>query len=221
MVITRANIAQQLVPGLDAILGVSYGENVGEHKALFELRNSVRAFEEQVMMTGFGVAVNKPEGASVLFDDAQETYKARWDMDTIALAFQITEEAMEDNLYETKAMFQAQQLGRSMAAAKETKAANVFNLGFSTSRVGGDGVPLFSASHPTVIGVNQSNIITGNPDLSETALQSAITQIRRFADDRGILINAKAKKLAVSPENEFTAMQILQTEFTTINALKC
>lgn len=216
MTITRANIAKQLVPGLNAILGVSYGENSGEHKALFEIKNSVRAFEEQVMMTGFGIAATKPEGSAVDFDDAQETYTARWDMETIALGFQITEEAMEDNLYETKAMFQAQQLGRSMSAAKETKAANVFNLGFSTSRLGGDGQPLFSASHPSVIGVNQSNLITG--DLSETGLQDAITRIRRMTDDRGILINAKALSLHVAPENEFTAMQILQTEYTTVNA---
>lgn len=216
MTITRANIAKQLVPGLNAILGVSYGENSGEHKALFEIKNSVRAFEEQVMMTGFGIAATKPEGSAVDFDDAQETYTARWDMETIALGFQITEEAMEDNLYETKAMFQAQQLGRSMSAAKETKAANVFNLGFSTSRLGGDGVPLFSASHPSVIGVNQSNLLTG--DLSETGLQDAITRIRRLTDDRGILINAKALSLHVAPENEFTAMQILQTEYTTVNA---
>lgn len=216
MTITRANIAKQLVPGLNAILGVSYGENSGEHKALFEIKNSVRAFEEQVMMAGFGIAATKPEGSAVDFDDAQETYTARWDMETIALGFQITEEAMEDNLYETKAMFQAQQLGRSMSAAKETKAANVFNLGFSTSRLGGDGVPLFSASHPSVIGVNQSNLLTG--DLSETGLQDAITRIRRLTDDRGILINAKALSLHVAPENEFTAMQILQTEYTTVNA---
>lgn len=216
MTITRANIAKQLVPGLNAILGVSYGENSGEHKALFEIKNSVRAFEEQVMMTGFGIAATKPEGSAVDFDDAQETYTARWDMETIALGFQITEEAMEDNLYETKAMFQAQQLGRSMSAAKETKAANVFNLGFSTSRLGGDGQPLFSASHPSVIGVNQSNLITG--DLSETSLQDAITRIRRMTDDRGILINAKALSLHVASENEFTAMQILQTEYTTVNA---
>lgn len=216
MTITRANIAKQLVPGLNAILGVSYGENSGEHKALFEIKNSVRAFEEQVMMTGFGIAATKPEGSAVDFDDAQETYTARWDMETIALGFQITEEAMEDNLYETKAMFQAQQLGRSMSAAKETKAANVFNLGFSTSRLGGDGQPLFSASHPSVIGVNQSNLLTG--DLSETGLQDAITRIRRLTDDRGILINAKALSLHVAPENEFTAMQILQTEYTTVNA---
>lgn len=216
MTITRANIAKQLVPGLNAILGVSYGENAGEHKVLFEQKNSVRAFEEQVMMTGFGIAATKPEGSAVDFDDAQETFTARWDMETIALGFQITEEAIEDNLYETKAMFQAQQLGRSMSAAKETKAANVFNLGFSTSRLGGDGQPLFSASHPSVIGVNQSNVITG--DLSETALQDAIIRIRRMTDDRGILINAKALSLHVAPENEFTAMQILQTEYTTVNA---
>lgn len=218
MTITRANISKQLVPGLNAILGVSYGENSGEYKPLFEVKKSVRAFEEQVMMTGFGIAVTKPEGSAVDFDDAQETYTARWDMETIALGFQITEEAMEDNLYETKAMFQAQQLGRSMSAAKETKAANVFNLGFSTSRLGGDGVPLFSASHPTVIGVNGSNLFTGNPDLSETALQDAVTKIRRAVDDRGILINAKAVSLHVAPENEFTAMQILETEYTTVNA---
>lgn len=218
MTITRANIAKQLVPGLNAIIGVSYGENSGEHKPLFDIEKSVRAFEEQVMMTGFGIAITKPEGSAVEFDDAQETYTARWDMETIALGFQITEEAMEDNLYESKAMMQAKQLGRSMSAAKETKAANVFNLGFSTSRLGGDGVPLFSASHPTVSGSNQTNIISGNPDLSETALQDAVTLVRRMQDDRGILINAKVKSLHVAPENEFTAMQILQTEYTTVNA---
>lgn len=218
MTITRANISAQLVPGLNRILGISYKENVGQHKMLFEDATSVRAFEEMQMMTGFGVALNKPEGTSIEYDDAQETFKARWDHDTIALGFVITEEAMEDNLYETKAKFNAGALGRSMAATKETKAANVFNLGFSTTRVGGDGVPLFSASHPTAGGVNFSNIVTGNPDLSETALQTVLVQVQRLTDDRGILINAQAKSLHVAPENQFTAAKILETTLTTITA---
>jgi hypothetical protein len=218
MTITRANIAKQLVPGLRAILGNSYGQNVGQHKALFDTESSVRAFEEMVMMTYFGQAVNKTEGSSIQYDDAQETYTARWVMQTIALGFVITEEAQEDNLYDTKAKFNAAALGRSMASTKETLAANVFNLGFSTAQVGGDGVPLFSASHPTVGGVNLSNIITGNPDLSESALQTAIPQIQRMVDDRGILLDAKPVALFVAPESQFTAAKILKTEYTTITA---
>lgn len=218
MTITRANIAKHLVPGFRLILGENYDANEGEHKALFETMNSIRAWEEMVMMTGFGNAVTKPEGSSIQFDDAQETYTARWTAQTIALGFVITEEAMEDNLYDTKAKFNAAALGRSMASTKETLAANVFNLGFSTSQLGGDGVALFSASHPTVGGTNLTNIITGNPDLSEAALQTAIPQIERMVDDRGILINAKPLSLHVAPENQFTAEQILKTEYTTTNA---
>ena len=219
MTITRANIGRQLVPGLRLILGESYGENTGEHKSLFETMSSERAFEEMVMMTMFGNAVVKPEGSSIEYDDAQETYTARWVMQTLALGFVITEEAMEDNLYDTKAKFNAAALGRSMASTKETLAANVFNLGFSTAQLFGDGVAFFSASHPTVGGTNLTNIITGNPDLSEAALQTAIPQIERLVDDRGILINARPVSLHVAPENQFTAEQILKTEYTTTNAL--
>lgn len=218
MTITRANISKQLVPGLNRILGNSYKQNTGEHTVLFETAKSIRAFEEMVMMTYFGNALTKTEGASIEYDDAQETYTARWDNETVALGFVITEEAMEDDLYETKAKFNAAGLGRSMASTKETKAANVFNLGFSATRLGGDGVALFSASHPTAGGVNLSNIITGNPDLSETALQTVITQIQRTVDDRGILINAKPVSLHVAPDNQFTAEKILHSEYTTITA---
>lgn len=216
MTITRANIAKQLVPGLRLILGENYGENTGEYKALFETMGSVRAFEPVVMMTMFGNAVNKPEGSSIEYDDAQETFTATWFHQTIALGFVITEEAMEDNLYDTKAKFNAAALGRSMKNTKETIAANVFNMGFSTSQLGGDGVPLFSASHPTVAGVNWSNLTTG--DLSESLLETTIPKIQRLTDDRGILINAMPRSLHFAPENQFTAQKILKSEYSTITA---
>ena len=211
MAINRASIAKQLLPGLNAVFGMEYGEVADEYSVLFEVENSDRAFEEEVLFTGFGTAPVKGEGAAVQFDNAQESYTARYTAETIALAFAVTEEAMEDNLYDTFAKLRARGLARSMANTKQTKAADVFNNGFNTSFTGGDGQPLFSASHPTVGDGNQSNLIgsAGTVDLSEAALETALISIQTIKDDRGILVGGNAVSLHVAPGNQFTADRVL------------
>jgi hypothetical protein len=160
MAINRASISKELLPGLNAVFGLEYGEVDNEHAPLFATENSDRAFEEEVLFTGFGSAPVKGEGAAVTYDDAQESYTARYTHETVALGFAITEEAMEDNLYDTFAKLRAKALARAMANTKQVKAADVFNNGFSTSYVGGDGAALFSASHPTIGAGNQSNLLS-------------------------------------------------------------
>jgi len=207
--ISRANIAKELLPGLNAIFGVEYGEVDNEHTALFDIEKSERAFEEEVLWTGFGTAPVKTEGANVEFDNAAEAWTARYTMQTVALAFAITEEAMEDNLYDTFAKVRAKGLARSMANTKQTFAANVFNNGFSSSYTGGDGYALFSTTHPTQSAGNQSNSVA--VDLSETALENALINISLFKDDRGILIGAKAESLHIPPQLQFVAERILKS----------
>tara|TARA_R110000765_G_scaffold110186_3_gene201546 strand:+ start:9362 stop:10270 length:909 start_codon:yes stop_codon:yes gene_type:complete len=216
MAINRSDIAKQLLPGLNEIFGVEYGEVNDEHTPLYEIENSDRAFEEEVLFTGFGSAPTKSEGAAVQYDTAQEGYTARYSMETIALAFAITEEAMEDNLYDTFSKVRAKALARAMANTKQVKAADVYNNGFSTSYNGGDGVPLFSAAHPTVGNGNQSNLI-GATDLSEAAIETATINITKIKDDRGILIGASAKSLHVPSDLVFTADTILNSPGTTGN----
>ena len=150
MAINRASIAKQLLPGLNAVFGIEYGEVADEYSVLYEVENSDRAFEEEVLFTGFGEAPVKGEGAAVQYDNAQESYTSRYTAETVALAFSVTEEAMEDNLYDTFAKLRARGLARSMASTKQTKAAQTFNQGFNAAITGGDGQPMFSASHPTV-----------------------------------------------------------------------
>lgn len=207
--ITRANIAKQLLPGLNAIFGVEYGSVDNEHEALYAIENSERAFEEEVLFTGFGTAPTKQEGAAVEYDNAQEQWTARYTMETVALAFSITEEAMEDNLYDTFAKVRAKALARAMANTKQVKAANTFNNGFSASFTGGDAVALFSGSHPTLAAGNQSNTVA--VDLSETAIENALINISLFKDDRGILIGAKGVSLHVPPQLQFVAERILKS----------
>lgn len=224
MTINRATIARELVPGLNAVFGMAYGEVADEHKALFDIENSERAFEEEVLFSGFGTAPVKSEGAAVEMDTAQEVWTSRYTHETIALAFAITEEAMEDNLYDTFGPLRAKALGRAMANTKEVKGANIFNNGFSSSYVGGDGVPLFSASHPTVGGDNQSN--TASVDLSEAALESAWITTSLIKDDRGILIGSMAKSLHIPPQLRFVAQRILKSDLRSgvadndVNAIK-
>lgn len=217
MAINRASIAKELLPGLNAVFGMEYGEVADEHAPLFETENSDRAFEEEVLFTGFGSAPVKGEGAAVAYDDAQESYTARYTHETVALAFAVTEEAMEDNLYDTFAKLRARGLARAMANTKQVKAADVFNNGFSSSYVGGDGVALFSASHPTAAAGNQSNTF-GATDLSEAALESGLIQISKAKDDRGILIGLQAKSLHVPSDLAFTADQILNSTMSTTTA---
>jgi len=215
MAINRASIAKELLPGLNAIFGIEYGDVDNEHEPLYEIEKSDRAFEEEVLFTGFGTAPVKGEGAAVQYDDAQEGYTARYTAETVALAFAVTEEAMEDNLYDTFAKLRARGLARAMANTKQVKAADVFNNGFSTSYLGGDGVALFSASHPTVGDGNQSNTL-GATDLSEASLETALITISKTQDDRGILIGAQAESLHVPSDLAFTADQILNSQMTTV-----
>lgn len=211
-VLTRAQFAKQLVPGLNEIFGVSYKAVDNEHVPLFDVEKSDRSFEEEVMMTGFGTALVKPEGEQVNFDTAQEAWTARWTHETVAMAFAITEETIEDNLYGTTGKMKASAMGRAMANAKQIKAANVFNNGFSSSALyaGGDGKPLFATDHPTLGAGNQSNRVSA--DLSETALENALIAISLFKDDRGILIGSQAVSLHIPPQLKFVAHRILKSE---------
>lgn len=213
MTIKRSDIASQLIPGLNAIFGTAYKAIDGEHKPLFDVEKSRRSFEEEVKLTGLGTAATKPEGAPVSYDDAQEFYKSRYIHETIALGFIITEEAVEDDLYDTFSKYRAQFLGRSMANTKQVKAADVFNNGFNTAYLGGDGAALFSASHPTVLGTNQSNTVSA--DFSETTLENALIALSTYRDDRGILISATAQSLHIPPALQFAVHKVLKSDLST------
>ena len=208
MPINRAAISKELLPGLNAVFGMENGEVNNEHEPLYEIENSDRSFEEEVLFTGSGTAPTKNEGAAVVYDDAGESFTARYTNETIALAFAITEEAMEDNLYDTFAKLRAKGLARAMANTKQVKAAKLYNEGFTTAQ--GDGQPLFSASHPTVGDGNQSNIGTAAA-ISEASLESAVIAIQKFKDDRGILIGSSAVSLHVPIDLMFTADVLLNT----------
>ena len=208
MAINRASISKELLPGLNAVFGLEYGEVNNEHKVLYEVENSDRAFEEEVLFTGFGTAPTKGEGAAVSYDDAQESYTARYTAETVALAFAITEEAMEDNLYDTFAKLRAKGLARAMANTKQVKGANLFNNGFTATI--GDGVAFFSASHPTIADGNQSNLMAAS-DLSESTLETALTNVQKIKDDRGILIGASAVSLHIPVDSWAIADRILSS----------
>lgn len=213
---TRGQFQKELVPGLNKILGASYGEVTNEHTVLFEIENSVRAFEEEVLLSSLGTAPTKNEGDGVQFDEMQELWTARYTMETVALAYGITEEAVEDNLYDTFTKIRTKALGRALANTKQIKAANVFNLGFSATRPGGDGVALFSASHPTLAAGLQTNLESA--DLSETALESATIAISLLKDDRGVLIGAVPRSLHIPPHLRFSAHKILKSTLSTTTA---
>ena len=217
MAINRASIAKELLPGLNAVFGIEYKDVDNEHASLYATEQSDRAFEEEVLFTGFGTAPVKSEGAAVQYDSAQEGYVSRYTNETVALAFAVTEEAMEDNLYDTFAKVRARGLARAMANTKQVKAADVFNNGFSSSYTGGDGVALFSASHPTVGAGNQSNTL-GATDLSEASLESALITISKAKDDRGILIGLQAVSLHVPSDLIYTADKILNSTLSTTTA---
>lgn len=212
-VITRSLIAEQLVPGLDAVIDQNYESVDPEHKMLFEVRNSNRSFEEHVQMGSLGYAASKAEGDSIRFDNMKELGKARYVHDTIALGFIVTQEAIEDNLYETAAMIRAQALGRSMAETKEQRAANYFNRAFTATGFGLDEQPLFTASHPTSDVGNQSNLLSG--DLSETTLETALININRQQNDRGFLTGARGQKLIIPTSLMFVAQRILKSDLST------
>ena len=199
MAINRADIAKELLPGLNAIFGLEYGMVDDELAPLYETENSDKAFEEEVLFTMFGEAPVIAEGAAVQYDSAQESYASRYTHETIALAFAVTEEAMEDNLYDTFAKVRAKGLARAMGSTKQVKAANTFNNAFSGSYLGGDGVALISDSHPTVGDGNQSNKI-GTAAISMTTLETAITNISKIKDDRGIMVAASAQSVHIPPD---------------------
>jgi len=226
MAISRAQLLKELLPGLNALFGLEYARYGEEHKEIFETESSERSFEEETKLSGFSAAPVKNEGAAIAYDNAQEAWTARYNHETIALGFSITEEAIEDNLYDSLSARYTKALARAMAYTKQTKAAAVLNNGFDTDFVGGDGQPLFSASHPLVGGGTNSNIPSTPADLNETSLEAAVIQIAAWTDERGLLIAAKPKKLVVPPSLMFVATRLLETELrvdtadNTINALK-
>jgi hypothetical protein len=207
MAINRSQLAKELEPGLNALFGLEYQGYENQHAEIFDTENSDRAFEEEVMLSGFGSASVKPEGSSVNFDSATESFTARYSHETVALAFQITEEAVEDNLYDKISTRYTKALARSMAHTKQVKAANVLNNGFNNNFKGGDGVELFSSAHPTTSG-NQRNELETASDLNETSLEQAMIDIGAFADDRGLKVAAKARKLIIPSALQFTAERL-------------
>jgi hypothetical protein len=226
MAISRAQLLKELLPGLNALFGLEYARYGEEHKQIFETESSERSFEEETKLSGFSAAPVKNEGSAIAYDNAQEAWTARYNHETIALGFSITEEAIEDNLYDSLSARYTKALARAMAYTKQTKAAAVLNNGFDTDYPGGDGVALFSASHPLVGGGVNSNIPATAADLNETSLEAAVIQIAAWTDERGLLIAAKPKKLVVPPSLMFVATRLLETELRVgtadndINALK-
>jgi len=226
MAISRAQLLKELLPGLNALFGLEYARYGEEHKEVYETETSERSFEEETKLSGFSAAPVKSEGAAIAFDNAQEAWTARYNHETIALGFSLTEEAIEDNLYDSLSGRYTKALARGMAYTKQVKAAAVLNNGFTSGYNGGDGQPLFSASHPLVSGGTNSNIPSTPADLNETSLEAAVIQIAAWTDERGLLIAAKPKKLVVPPSLQFVATRLLETELrvgTTdndINALK-
>ena len=211
MAISRAQLVKELEPGLNALFGLEYDRYTNETAEIFTTETSDRAFEEEVMLSGFGSAATKAEGASVTFDDAKEAFTARYTHQTVALAFAITEEAIEDNLYDRLGNRYARALARSMANTKQVKGAEILNNAFSTSQLGGDGVVLCSTAHPTVSGTSLSNTFTTQADLSETSLESALINIAAFIDERGLKISIQGTKLILPKELQFTAERILKS----------
>ena len=211
MAINRAQLVKELEPGLNALFGLEYDRYENEHTEIFDTENSDRAFEEEVMLSGFGQAPVKGEGASVTYDTAQETFTARYSHETVALAFALTEEAIEDNLYDSLSSRYTKALARSMATTKQVKAANVLNNGFSNSFPGGDGKALMAADHPTLSGGDQSNEPSVAADLNETSLENAMIDISQFTDERGIKVNVQARKLIIPPQLQFVAERVLKT----------
>jgi hypothetical protein len=226
MAISRSQLLKELLPGLNALFGLEYSRYGQEHTEIYETESSERSFEEETKLSGFSAAPVKNEGSAIAYDNAQEAWTARYNHETIALGFSLTEEAIEDNLYDSLSARYTKGLARAMAYTKQVKAAAVLNNGFSTSYPGGDGAALFSASHTLVSGGVNSNIPSTPADLNETSLEAAVIQIAAWTDERGLLIAAKPKKLIVPPALQFVATRLLETELRVgtadndINALK-
>lgn len=211
MAISRAQALKELLPGLNALFGLEYKKYENEHADIYETENSERSFEEEVKLSGFGAAPVKSEGAAISYDNAQESFTARYTHETIAMGFSITEEAMEDNLYDALSARYTKALARAMAYTKQVKAASLLNTGFTTFN-SGDGVTLFSTSHPTVSGVTNSNTPSVAADLNETSLEQAVIDIAAFVDERGLLIAARPRKLIIPPALQFVATRLLETD---------
>ena len=211
MAINRAQLVKELEPGLNALFGLEYDRYENEHSEIFDEESSDRAFEEEVMLAGFAQAPVKGEGAAVSYDSAQEVFVSRYSHETVALAFALTEEAIEDNLYDSLSSRYTKALARSMANTKQVKAANVLNNGFDSSFPGGDGKELFATDHPTLSGGDQANEPSVASDLNETSLENHLIDISQFKDERGIKINVQARKLIIPPQLQFVADRILNS----------
>jgi hypothetical protein len=214
MAISRAQLLKELMPGLNALFGLEYKRYQEEHKEIFTIENSERSFEEEVKITGFGPAPTKPEGESITYDEAQESYVARYTHETIAMGFSITEEAVEDNLYDSLSARYTKALARSMAHTKQTKGAAVLNHSFDPLYPMGDGVSLCNLNHPLVLaGTTNANTSVTPADLNETSLENAATTIALWVDDRGLFIAAKPKKLIIPAGLVFTATRTLRSQY--------
>ena len=226
MAISRAQLLKELLPGLNALFGLEYAKYGEEHKEIFETETSERSFEEETKLSGFSAAPVKNEGSAIAYDNAQEAWTARYNHETIALGFSLTEEAIEDNLYDSLSGRYTKALARAMAYTKQVKAANILNNAFTAGYTYGDGQVLCSTAHPLVSGGVNSNTPSTQADLNETSLENAVIQIAAWTDERGLLIAAKPKKLVIPPALQFVATRLLETELrvgTTdndINALK-
>jgi len=210
MAISRQQLAKELEPGLNALFGLEYQNYENQHTEIFEIENSDRAFEEEIMLSGFANASVKPEGSAVSFDSANETFTARYTHETIALAFSITEEAIEDNLYDSIAKRYTKALARSMANTKQVKAANVLNNAFDSSFKGGDEKELCATDHPTIAGTFKNELST-SADLNETSLEQALIDIAAMTDERGLKIAARGVKMIIPSELQFTAERLMKT----------
>jgi hypothetical protein len=224
MAISRAQLLKELLPGLNALFGLEYATYGEQHKEIYDTETSERSFEEETKLSGFSAAPVKNEGSALAYDNAQEAFTARYTHETIAMGFSLTEEAIEDNLYDSLSARYTKALARSMAYTKQVKAANVLNTGFTAT--GGDGVALFSTQHPLISGGVNSNTPATQADLNETSLENAVIQIAAWTDERGLLIAAKPTKLIVPPALQFVATRLLETELRVgtadndINAIK-
>ncbi len=226
MAISRAQLLKELLPGLNALFGLEYARYDEEHKEIYETETSERSFEEETKLSGFSAAPVKNEGSAIAYDNAQEAWTARYTHETIAMGFSITEEAIEDNLYDSLSSRYTKALARAMAYTKQVKAAAVLNNGWASTVTYGDGQPLFSTAHPLVSGGTNSNTPATQADLNETSLENAVIQIAAWTDERDLLIAARPRKLIVPPNLQFVATRLLETELRVgtnnndINAIK-
>jgi len=218
MAITRSQLVKELEPGLNALFGLEYNRYENQHAEIYVSETSDRAFEEEVMLSGFASAPTKQEGAGVVFDQANETFTARYTHETIALAFAITEEAIEDNLYDRLAARYTRALARSMSNTKQVKAANVLNQAQFTAVTGGDGKPLIASDHPLATGGTFSNVLATAADLNETSLEQSLIDIASFVDERGLKIAAQGVKMIIPKELQFTAERLMKSPQRTATA---